>query len=169
MPKDCRSRDTSAFEAGEDGSAETGRIEMARIDLNAWEIGAVQLPEKDHGIRLGIDWCLEVTVFPKTVADDCLVLLTPGKAKRYRPASGKLLLDLGARQVQVRMKDGSLRYVNQRVADTHRALVAVSEMNDMGHDVFFPRNDSGIKAYHCDGNHYRINAGKVPICICLQK
>ena len=25
--------------------------------------------------------------------------------------------------------------------------MAVSEMNDMGHDVFFPRNDGGIKAY----------------------
>ena len=25
--------------------------------------------------------------------------------------------------------------------------MAVSEMNDMGHDVFFSRNDRGIKAY----------------------
>ena len=34
-----------------------------------------------------------------------------------------------------------------RDADTHRALMAVSEMNDMGHDVFFPRSDRGIRAY----------------------
>ena len=51
----------------------------------------------------------------------------PGKAKSYRPASGKLLPDLGARKVQVKLKDGSLRYVNPR------ALMAVSEMNDTGH------------------------------------
>ena len=75
------------------------------------------------------------------------MLDTPSKAKSYRPASGKLLLDLGARKVQVKLRDGSLRYVNPRVADTHRALMAVSEMNDMGHDVFFPRSDRVIKAY----------------------
>ena len=31
--------------------------------------------------------------------------------------------------------------------DTHRALLAVSEMNDMGHDVFFSSNHRGIKAH----------------------
>ena len=120
---------------------------MANVDLNALEIGAVQLPEKGHIIRIGIDSCAAVTVFPKSVADDYPMLDTPGKAKSYRPASGKLLPDLGARKVQVKLRDGSLRYVKMRVADTHRALMAVSEMNDMGHDVFFPRSDRGIKAY----------------------
>ena len=95
----------------------------------------------------GIDSCAAVTVFPKSVADDYPMLDMPGKAKSYRPASGKLLPDLGARKVQVKLRDGSLRYVNPRVANTHRALMAVSEMNDMGHDVFFPRSDRGIKAY----------------------
>ena len=37
--------------------------------------------------------------------------------------------------------------VNPRVADTHRALMAVSEMNVMGHDVPSPRSDRAIKAY----------------------
>ena len=37
--------------------------------------------------------------------------------------------------------------MNLRVADTHKALMAVSELNDMGHDVFAPRSDNGIKAY----------------------
>ena len=49
--------------------------------------------------------------------------------------------------MQVKLKDGSLRCVNPRVADTHRALMAVSERNDMGHDVFFRRSDRGMKAY----------------------
>ena len=49
--------------------------------------------------------------------------------------------------MQVELEDGSLRYVNPRVSDTHRAVMALSEMNDMGHDVFFPRSDRGIKAY----------------------
>ena len=53
--KDCRSKETSAFEAGEDGMAETGCIEIAGIDLNALEIGAVQLLEEDHKIRIEID------------------------------------------------------------------------------------------------------------------
>ena len=88
-----------------------------------------------------------MTVFPKSVADDFSMLHTPGKAKSYRPASAKLVPDLGARKVQDKLKNGSLRYVNTRVADTHRALLAVSEMNDVGHDVFFPRSDRNIKAY----------------------
>ena len=80
-----------------------------------------------------------MTVFPKTVAEDYLVLKIPGKAKSHRPASVELVPDLGAVKVQVKLKDGSFRRVSPRVADTHRALMAVSEMNDMGHDVFFPR------------------------------
>ena len=92
------------------------------------------------------DSCAAVTVFPKS-ADDYPMLDMPGKAKSYRPASGKFLPDLGARKVQVKLRNGSLRYVNPRVGDTHRALMAVSEMDDMGHDVFFQRSDRGIKAY----------------------
>ena len=95
----------------------------------------------------GIDSCAAMTVFPKSVADAYPVLDMPGKAKSYRPASGNRLLDLGARKVQGKLRDVSLRYVNPRVADTHRALMAVSEMNDMRHVVFFPRSDRGIKAH----------------------
>ena len=36
---------------------------------------------------------------------------------------------------------GPLRYVNPRVAHTDRDLMEVSEINDMGHDVFFSRSD----------------------------
>ena len=122
---------------------------MASIELNALEIGSVQVSEDNRKIRIGIDSCAAVTVVTKDSgrkttrrAQD-----TSGKAKSYRLASGKLLPDLGARKVQVKLKDGSLRCVNPRVADTHRDLMAVSEMNDMGHDVVFPRSDRGIKAY----------------------
>ena len=146
MSKDCRSKGTSALEAG-DELVVTGCIEMEGIDLNALEIGAVQWPEGERKIRTWIDSCAAVTVSPKMVADDSPMLPTPGKAKSNRPASGKLLLDLCARKVQVKLEDGSLRSVNTRVADTHRALTVVSEMNDMGHDVFFPGSDRGIKAH----------------------
>ena len=145
--KDCRSKEASAFVASEEGLAETCCVDMASIDLNALEIGVVQLSEGDRKIRIGSDSCAAVTVFPKTVADDYPMLQTPGKAKSCRPSSGKLLPDLAARKLKVKLKDGSLRHVNPRVADTHRALMAVSMMNDMGHDVFFPRSDRGIKAY----------------------
>ena len=70
---------------------------MHRNGKDALEIGARQLPEEDHRIRIGIDSWAEVTVFPQSVADDYPMLHTPGKAKSYRPASGKLLRDSGAR------------------------------------------------------------------------
>ena len=63
---------------------------------NALEKRAVQLPEKDHTIRIGIDSCAAVTVFPKSVADDYPMFHTPDKAKGNRQVSGKRLLDLGA-------------------------------------------------------------------------
>ena len=93
-----------------------------------------------------------MTVFPKTVVEDYTVRKTPSKAKSYRPASGKLLPDLGARKAQVRLPDSSFRCVSPRVADTHRALVAVSEMPEMGNGVFFPRSDRGIQAYAYHGS-----------------
>ena len=37
--------------------------------------------------------------------------------------------------------------MNLRVADTHRALIAVSAMNDMGQAVFFSTSDRNIKAH----------------------
>ena len=135
---------------------------MTSIDLNALEIGEVQLPEEDHRIRIGIDSCAAVTVFPKSVAGDYPMLQTSGEAKSYRPASGKLLVYLGARKVQVKLKDGSLRYVNPRIADTHNALIAVSNMNDMGHNVFFPRSDTNIKAYaHHEGSGTMLDLERV--------
>ena len=63
--KECRCKETIAFEAG-DELAETGCIEMMSIDLNALEIGAVQWPEKDRKLRIGVDSRAAVTVFPKT-------------------------------------------------------------------------------------------------------
>ena len=79
---------------------------MASTDLNVLAIGAGQLREGDRKIRIGSDSCAAVTVFPKTVADDHPMLQTQGKAKSYRPASGKLLPDLDARKVQTKIKDG---------------------------------------------------------------
>ena len=64
----------------------------------------------------------------------------PGTAKSYRPVSSTLLADLGARKVQVKLKDGSLRCVNMREADTHRPLMVASEVIDKGHDVIIPKN-----------------------------
>ena len=114
---------------------------MASIKLNALEIGSLQVSEGNRKLRSGIDSRAAVTVSPKTVAEDYPVRKTSGKAKSYRPVSGKFLPDLGARKAQVRLQDRSFRCVNQRVA------MAVSEMNEMGHDVFFPRSDRGVKAY----------------------
>ena len=79
----------------------------------------MQWPEEDHSIRIGIDSCAAATVFPKSVADDYPMLHTPGKVKSHRPASGRLLPDLGVRKVQVKFEDGSLRHANPRINCRH--------------------------------------------------
>ena len=136
MSKDCWSKETNAFEVDEEEpTSESGehRVECAGGRVNT----SVRAKPR-----------AAVTVLPK---DSCrrppAVLKIRGKATSYRPALGRFLPDLGARKVQVELKDGSFRCVNPRVADTHRALMAVSEMGHMGHDVVFPRSDRGIKAY----------------------
>ena len=39
-----------------------------------------------------------------------------------------------------KLKDGSLRLMNMQMEEMYRDLIAVSEVNDAGHDVFIPRN-----------------------------
>ena len=102
MSKDCRSKETSAFEAG-DELAEKGCIEMASIDLNALKIGAVQWPEKDCKLRTGVDSRAAVTVFSRRrVAEDHPRLQTPGKQKELqtgdRQASARSLCAKDASQ-----------------------------------------------------------------------
>ena len=46
MSKDCKSKEANAFEASTEGLAETGCIDVASIDLNALETGAVQVLEE---------------------------------------------------------------------------------------------------------------------------
>ena len=142
MSKDCRSKETSAFEAG-DELAETGCIEMASVDWNALEIGAVLLPESQNSYWNRFVCCSDC--FPRVLRTTVLYIC---QAKRrvadQRQAS---LFQIWVCEVQVKLRDGSLRYVNPGVSYTHRALMAVSEMNDVGPDVFFPRSDRGIKAY----------------------
>ena len=99
MSKDCTSKETNAFEADdEEPLSEPGCFDMASIKFNALEIGSVQASEGNRKLSSGIDSRAAVTVFPKTVAEDYTVRKRPGKAKSYRPASGKLVPDLGARK-----------------------------------------------------------------------
>ena len=80
-----------------------------------------------------------------SVADDYPMLHTPGKAKSYRPASGKGCAK-SAGQAQRRVPQER----EPENCGFARALMAVSEMNDRGHNVFFARSDRNIKAsaYH---------------------
>ena len=43
---------------------------MGRIELNTLEIGSGEVTEESLNIRIGIESCAAVTVFPKTVAED---------------------------------------------------------------------------------------------------
>ena len=129
VSRDCRSKETNELDMNkEEPLSEDVSFVMASVELNALEIGSVRMKDENRSLRIGIDSCVAVTVFPKKVAEDYPMLQTPGKAKSYRPASGQLLPDLGARKVQVKPRDGSLRCVNPRVVGTHRALMAVLEM-----------------------------------------
>ena len=111
----------------------------------------MQLPEEAHRIRIGIDSCAAVTVFPKNVADDFPVLHVPGMSKRYRPASVKLLSDVGARKVQVELKDRSLRYVSPRIAGTHKAFDGgVRDEQHGTRCLLSQESDRNIKAYPYD-------------------
>ena len=67
--------------------------------------------EGNGKIRIGIDSCVAVTVFPKTVDDDHPTLQTPGKAMSCRSVPGKLLPDLVARK-GAGQTQWSLRYVS---------------------------------------------------------
>ena len=69
------------------------------------------------------------------------MLQTPGKQKELQAGQASFCQIFVRERCKVKLIDGSLKYVNPRVADTHRALMAVSEVNDMRHDVFFTRND----------------------------
>ena len=56
MSKDCRSKETSAFEVDEEEPlSETGCFDMASIELNALEIGSLPMSEENRKIRIGID------------------------------------------------------------------------------------------------------------------
>ena len=78
-----------AFEVDEEEPlSENGGLDLASIELNALEIGSVQASLESPRIRIGMDSCAAVIVFPKTVAENYSVRKTPGK-------EGKLLPDLG--------------------------------------------------------------------------
>ena len=51
--KNCRSKETNAFEVDEqEPVSETGCFDMASVDLNALEIGSVHVPEGNRKLRL---------------------------------------------------------------------------------------------------------------------
>ena len=53
----------------EEPLSETGCFDVASIELNALEVGSLPISEENRNIRIGIDSCAAVTVFPKTVAE----------------------------------------------------------------------------------------------------
>ena len=90
LSKDCRSKETSAVEAGDeltDGTHRNGKHRFERI-----------------GDRSGSD------CFGRVLRTTTRCSRLPAKAKSYRPASGKLLPNLGARKVSNSMmvSDGSI-------------------------------------------------------------
>ena len=105
------SREASALEASKKGLAETRYVDMVSVGLNALEIGAVLLLERNCETQSGFESCVTVTVF------------APGKCTN----SCKSSLDLSARKVKGQLRDVSFLYVNPRMSQT----------SDTSHDVSF--------------------------------
>ena len=103
-------------------------------------------------LSIGIDSGAAVTIVPKAVAADYPI--NNSKESRagvtYRTASGDIIQDLGQRGLQLHSNssDGRPSGLKARVGDVHKALLAVCEMVDAGHDVNFRRRD-GKDASHC--------------------
>ena len=72
MSKDCRSKETNAFEVDEEEPfSENGCVHMSSIELNALEIGSVHVPEgKSQDLYWNRLMCGSVAVFPKNVVED---------------------------------------------------------------------------------------------------
>ena len=102
----------SVFEASKPSLAEMRCDDMVGVDLNALEIGAVLLLERNHEIQIGIDSCAPVTVF----AHFCL----------FVTKSCKSCVDLSARKVKDKLRGVSFWYANPRMAETCDVLVAMS-------------------------------------------
>ena len=127
MSKDCRSKETTELETSEEGLTETRCIDMASIDLNALGDCSDGVPEDGGGRLPGAPNARQSKELQAGV----------------KQASAGSWCAKGVGQAQRRVSSGR----EPSVADTHRALKAMSEMNDMVHDVFFPWSDRGIKAH----------------------
>ena len=55
----------------------------------------------------------------------------------YKTAGGGRVLDQGRRKVQLKVTGGKHRVWKPRIGDVHKPLLAISELNDAGHDVHF--------------------------------
>ena len=128
VSKDCNSKETAAFEMDEEGFVETSvRGKPRAAHWNRLMCSSDSVPE-DSGGRL-----------PRCSRHQA--------KQRATGQRGTSCAGPRCKKVQVKLKDECLRCVNPGVTNTHRALMAVSEMNDMGRDVFFQRSDRGIEAY----------------------
>ena len=96
---------------------------MVSIELNALEIGAVQWPEKDRKRRIGVDSRAAVTVFPKTGGGGLPDAPNARQTQRVTGRRQASFCQIFVRErCKVKLRDGSLKYVNPSVADTHQSF-----------------------------------------------
>ena len=93
-------------------------------------------------MRVGVDSCAGVSVWPKDLCDDVVTEETAESRAGvgYLPAGAGSagIRDLGRRAYKLRtISDGRVRDSRFRVAEVRKPLLAVSEMNDAGLDVHF--------------------------------
>ena len=106
-------------------------------------------------VRIGVDSGAGVTVWPVEVCDDWPTVQTDASRKGVEystaGAGATALKNEGERTLELMMADGDKRRLRAQVAGVRKPLLAVSEMNDAGHDVHFLRDGRAFAVHGTTG------------------
>ena len=128
---------------------------MQFVPLSLSVLDVCALNPNDGKVRIGIDSGAGVTVWPRDLCND-------GRPTMETPESRSGIGYLGAQEGapsikdegcrQYRVVDGQqkTRDLKVRVANVRKPLLAVADLNDLGHDVVFPATARGLSAFARD-------------------
>ena len=142
-------------------------LEIEQLKVETGTVGSVTLSmvgsseqQKDTNhpsvVPVQVDSGAEVTVWPTSLWPDAAETLpTPESLKGQRywgpgDVDEPTIPDQGRREYQLNVPGCGRRALNVRCAPVRRALLAVADLNDLGHDVFFlaPRDEE------TEGNYF---------------
>ena len=122
------------------------------------EINAVG---RGRRVKIGVDSGAELTVWPSDLCQD-FAELVPNDASREGVcywAPGDLeypsIPDEGTRTFKL-LIDDEHRTIAPHIAPIRKPLISVADMNDKGHDVFFPSKGQAMAVHQASGKVTRI-------------